>query len=137
LARRAWQLARACGNGRPRAVRDGRGRDGRIGGGLVETSAGARPRGTLARGGYMTQDDRSSHTPEPESPPPADESTPTPGKAERETTFTRRALLQAGWTAPVIVAATLPETAYAQRAHSDTAHADSHGDRHAGASPAD
>lgn len=48
----------------------------------------------------------------------------------REAEFTRRALLQAGWTAPVVLAAALPQTAAAQTAHGDapTAHVDSHGD---------
>jgi hypothetical protein len=50
----------------------------------------------------------------------------------REAEFTRRALLQAGWTAPVVLAAALPQTAAAQTAHGDapTAHVDSHGDSH-------
>src|SRR5437667_187891 len=93
----------------------------------------------------MTQDDRSTRTPEAESGPAAEtnEPTPPPGKAERESTFTRRALLQAGWTMPVIVAATLPETAYAQSGHTDhtdhtdTAHVDAHGDLHGDVAHAD
>jgi hypothetical protein len=50
----------------------------------------------------------------------------------REAEFTRRALLQAGWTAPVVLAAALPQTAAAQTAHGDapTVHVDSHTDTH-------
>ena len=39
---------------------------------------------------------------------------------ERQATFTRRALLLAGWTAPVILTAALPGSAYAQSSFSDT-----------------
>jgi hypothetical protein len=45
------------------------------------------------------------------------------GVSEREAAFTRRALIQAGWTAPVVLAAALPQTAAAQSGHTDT-----HGD---------
>jgi hypothetical protein len=51
-------------------------------------------------------------------------------RAAREAEFTRRALLEAGWTAPVVLAITLPARAYAQSAHADHGdgpHAD-HGD---------
>ena len=44
--------------------------------------------------------------------------------SEREAEFTRRALIQAGWTAPVVLAAALPRTAAAQSSHSDTPHQD-------------
>ena len=47
--------------------------------------------------------------------------------SEREAAFTRRALIQAGWTAPVVLAAALPQTAAAQSGHTDT-HSDVHGD---------
>jgi hypothetical protein len=40
-------------------------------------------------------------------------------RAEREAEFTRRALLEAGWTAPVVLAVTLPATAYGQSTHAD------------------
>ena len=40
-------------------------------------------------------------------------SSPEPS-ADRQTDFTRRALIQAGWVAPVILAATLPQRAFAQ-----------------------
>jgi len=46
----------------------------------------------------------------------------------RQETFSRRALVQAGWTAPVIVAVGLHETIYASP-HTDRGHADQHGDR--------
>jgi hypothetical protein len=59
----------------------------------------------------------------------ADGARPEAPRGEREADFTRRALLQAGWTTPVILAATLPRTAHAQSAHTD-AHTDSHGDSH-------
>jgi hypothetical protein len=62
----------------------------------------------------------------------------------REAEFTRRALLQAGWTAPVVLAAALPQTAAAQTAHGDThtdaptPHGDSpHGDSHSDEAHAD
>jgi hypothetical protein len=45
----------------------------------------------------------------------------------REAEFTRRALLQAGWTAPVVLAAALPQTAAAQTG-APPVHLDSHGD---------
>ena len=45
----------------------------------------------------------------------------------REAEFTRRALLQAGWTAPVVLAAALPQTAAAQTG-APPVHVDSHGD---------
>jgi hypothetical protein len=55
------------------------------------------------------------------------DTTPGGDLSEREAAFTRRALIQAGWTAPVILAAALPQTAAAQSGHTDT-HADVHGD---------
>jgi hypothetical protein len=58
-------------------------------------------------------------------------------RAEREAEFTRRALLEAGWTAPVVLAVTLPATAYAQSAHADHGdgpHAD-HSDHSDGTGP--
>jgi hypothetical protein len=62
-----------------------------------------------------------------------DAATPDPGPggdlSEREAAFTRRALLQAGWTAPVVLAAALPQTAAAQTGHTDT-HTDTHTDAH-------
>ena len=57
---------------------------------------------------------------------PSDPSSSAPDKAEREKSFTRRALMQ--WSVPVIVAAALPQTAHAQTAHSDT-FSDTFGDR--------
>jgi hypothetical protein len=53
-------------------------------------------------------------------------------RAAREETFSRRALLQAGWTVPVIVAVGLRETAHASP-HADRSHADvrGHADVHA------
>jgi len=55
---------------------------------------------------------------------------PNAERAEREAEFTRRALLQAGWTAPAVLAVTLPRTAYAQTTHTDTGHIDQHNDGH-------
>jgi hypothetical protein len=55
-----------------------------------------------------------------------------PGRSEREETFSRRALLQAGWTAPIILAVSLPLSAQsASPGHGDT-HGDTgeHGDLH-------
>jgi hypothetical protein len=49
---------------------------------------------------------------------PSEQASNAPDKAEREQSFTRRALLQ--WSVPVIVAAALPQTAQAQTSHGDT-----------------
>jgi hypothetical protein len=40
--------------------------------------------------------------------------------AEREHTFSRRALLRAGWVAPVVLAVAVPERAFALSSHLDT-----------------
>jgi hypothetical protein len=62
---------------------------------------------------------------------------PDAGESERAATFSRRALIQAGWTAPVLVVATVPVNAYAQSPHRDeghqdqpVSHVDSHDDTH-------
>lgn len=47
---------------------------------------------------------------------------------ERATEFTRRALLRASWTAPVILAAAFPENAYALSSGHADVHVDSHTD---------
>lgn len=60
----------------------------------------------------------------PPAGPPSEE--PEGDEAARAKEFTRRALLQAGWTAPVILAASLPENAYAL----SSGHADVHVDAH-------
>ena len=59
---------------------------------------------------------------DPSRPPDGDEGPPAPdaGESERAATFSRRALIQAGWTAPVLVVATVPVNAYAQSAHQDS-----------------
>ena len=54
---------------------------------------------------------------EPNPEQPDDASDPA---ADRQASFTRRALLLAGWTAPVILTASLPGSVYAQSSHSDT-----------------
>jgi hypothetical protein len=55
----------------------------------------------------MTPDE----TPTPETEATKDSQNPV---ADRQTDFTRRALIQAGWIAPVVLAATLPQRASAQ-----------------------
>ena len=65
------------------------------------------------------------------------ETAPAGDLAEREAAFTRRALLRAGWTAPVVLAAAMPQTAAAQTGHSDVAHTDSHTDSHTDEAHAD
>ncbi len=40
--------------------------------------------------------------------------------ADREHTFTRRALLRAGWVAPVVLAVAVPERVFALSSHLDT-----------------
>jgi hypothetical protein len=59
-------------------------------------------------------------------PPDGEATRPTPdaAEAERAATFSRRALIQAGWTAPVLVVATVPVNAYAQSVHRDEGHQD-------------
>src|SRR5262249_47812414 len=65
----------------------------------------------------------------PETGPSADaeqpESGPEAEQARREATFSRRALLRAGWVAPVILTVGLPSTVFAGSGrHVDTPHAD-------------
>ncbi len=58
--------------------------------------------------------------------PPAPPDAETAGEEERLTTFSRRELLRAGWTAPVILAVALPESAYALSSGHADVHVDSH-----------
>jgi len=70
----------------------------------------------------MSPDEAPTTSPEP-TPAQPDETS-----EDRQASFTRRALLQAGWTAPVILAVALPDRAQAQSHHSDSTFNDGFGD---------
>src|SRR5437868_4294224 len=100
---------------------------------MTGTRRRLRPSVHLATGGRtMTPEEEQSNleNQKPTSEPDEQGDAPSPGEREdRQASFTRRAILQAGWTVPVVVAVGVPRAVFAgsELAHVDTPHGDSLG----------